>query len=246
MLTYETDGPVARIALGAPPVNALTPDLIEALIAALRRARADTAVRAVILHSAVPRYFSAGLDIAVLRDLDATLRRRMLEALYLGLLDAQFALGKPSIAAVAGAARGGGMTLAVSCNLIVAGEAASFGYPEIDLAVPPAIHLAHLPRITGRHRAYELLFTGRPFGPVEARELGLVARIAEGDVLAEATALARALAEKPPGALADAHAAFMAENDHRASVRRAVDLFCEAVEKDEARRAIDAFARKRR
>src|SRR5262249_56827675 len=86
----------------------------------------------------------------------------------------QYQLGKASIAAVNGAARGGGMTLAVSCDVILAGKSATFGYPEIDLGVLPAIHFVHVPRIIGRHRAFELLFTGRPIDAEQAATLGVV------------------------------------------------------------------------
>ncbi len=246
MIGYSIDGPIACIALRAPPVNALTLALLDELLAALARAAADDAVRAVVLCSDLDRYFCAGLDISVLKDQTPDAIRAVLDRLYTGLLDAQFALGKPSIAAISGAARGGGMTIAVSCNLIVADSGASFGYPEIDVAMIPAIHLAHLPRITGRHRAYELLMTGRAFGPEEAADLGLVARIAKTSALEEAMDLARTLAAKPPAALAAAHAAFMTENDHRASVRRAIDLFCENAAGDEGRKGLATFTERRR
>src|SRR5690606_27889470 len=105
---------------------------------------------------------------------------------------------KPSIAAVAGAARAGGMTLSISCNVIIAGKSATFGYPEIDVGIIPAIHFIHLPAIVGRHRAFELLFSGRAFSAIEAAELGLVSKIVEDDqVLQEARAMARMFAAKP-------------------------------------------------
>lgn len=241
-VSYAIHGPVAVITLTAPPVNALNVPLLDDLLSALSRAGTDEGVRAVVLASGVPRYFCAGLDIKALARAGDAPFRPLLDRLYTGLLDAQFALGKPCIAAVAGAARGGGMTIAVSCNLIVAGEAASFGYPEIDVAMIPAIHLAHLPRIVGRHRAYELLMSGRPFSPAEAHALGLVARLAAGSVLDEALALAETLAAKPPAALRAAHAAFMAENDHRASVQRAIDLFCANAQTPEGLAGLRAFA----
>ena len=60
------------------------------------------------------------------------------------------------------------MTMAISCDVILAGQSATFGYPEIDLGLLPAIHFAHLPQIIGRHRAFELLFSGRSFDAQEA------------------------------------------------------------------------------
>src|SRR6185437_16354996 len=134
----------------------------------------DAAVRAVLLTSAIPGRFCAGLDLGILVGKSDSKVRAFLQELYVRLHDAQYNLGKPSIAAVTGAARGGGMTLAISCDVIIAGAGATFGYPEIDVGVIPAIHFAHLPRIVGRHRAFDLLFTGRTFGADEAAALGLV------------------------------------------------------------------------
>jgi len=176
-LRYEVSDEIAEISLARAPVNALSLSLLEQLIAALRRAAADENVRAVVLASALPRRFSAGLDLRLIAGKPANEVRSLLNTLYVELAEAQHDLGKPSIAAVGGAARGGGMTLAISCDVLVAGESASFGYPEIDLGLVPAIHFVHLPRIVGRHRAFELLFSGRSFGAEEAASLGLVSRI---------------------------------------------------------------------
>src|SRR6202451_2138850 len=82
----------------------------------------------------------------------------------------------PASAAVGGSARGGGMTMAISCDVVLAAQHATFGYPEINIGVLPAIHFAHLPRIAGRHRAFEILFSGRTFDAQEAFELGLVSK----------------------------------------------------------------------
>ena len=85
-------------------------------------------------------------------------------------------MGKPTIASINGAARGGGMTLAISCDMIIASDTASFGYPEINLGLLPAIHFNHLPRIIGRYKAFELLFSGRTFYSDEALTLGLICK----------------------------------------------------------------------
>ena len=95
----ETNG-VAEIVLDRPPVNALTDGMVADLIAALDRAAGDPAVRAVILGSAVPQRFCAGLDLAALERATAEEIRALLDKLYAGIWDAQLKLGKPSIAAV--------------------------------------------------------------------------------------------------------------------------------------------------
>src|SRR5262249_15666265 len=167
--------------------------------------------------------------------------------LYVGLYDAQAQLGKPSIAAVNGAARGGGMTLAVSCDVILAAASAAFGYPEIDLGVLPAIHFVHLPRIIGHHRAFELLFTGRPFNAADAAALGLVNRVVpRAELEAAAHKLAGDFAAKPQAAMRAGRAAFMRQLDdnYRRGIAQAVDDFCQIVGTDAARAKLRAFAEK--
>jgi enoyl-CoA hydratase len=238
----------ARIALDRPPVNALSLDMIRAVIAALRQAAGDPAVRAVVLASAVARRFCAGLDLDLLLGKPAAQVREVLQALYVELHDSQCQLGKPSIAAVGGAARGGGMTMAISCDVILAGEGATFGYPEINIGVLPAVHLAHLPRIVGRHRAFELLFTGRTFGAQEAFALGLVSRVVpDAELDAAAMALGADFAAKSPSVMALGRAAFMRQNDlaYRRSIADAVEDFCNVVMSDAAQEGIRAFMEKR-
>lgn len=248
-VTYAVSDGIARITLSRPPVNALTLGLIQGVVAALKRAAADQAVRAVILTSALPRRFCAGLDLDLLLNADNERIRALLQALYLDLHDAQRALGKPSIAAVGGAARGGGMTLAISCDVILAAASATFGYPEIDIGVLPAIHFAHLPRIVGRHRAFELLFSGRTFGAQEAFELGVVSKVVADAELAIATmALAKTFAAKSPAAMRLGRAAFMRQNDDgaRRRIAEAVEDFCQAAASEAAREGIRAFVEKRK
>jgi enoyl-CoA hydratase len=246
-LRYDVTDHVAEITLARAPVNALNLSLLDQLLDALRRAAADQDVRAVVLTSAVPRQFCAGLDLSVIAGKSEADVRPFLQKLYLELADIQHNLGKPSIAAVTGAARGGGMTLSILCDVIVAGESASFGYPEINVGVVPAIHFVHLPRIVGRHRAFELLFTGRSFGAEEAASLGLVSRVVpDADVLSEARAMARAFAAKSPATMRAARAAFTRTNGlDRASIEAAVDDFCRVVATPDAQEGLRAFAEKR-
>jgi len=246
---YIVRNEVAEILLDSAPVNALTEAMIDDLLAALGRAAQDDSVRAVILGSAVPGRFCAGLKLDALHGASPARRYALVDKLYSQLCDAQFNLGKPSIAAISGTACGGGMTLAISCDVIVAARTATFGYPEIDVGLTPAIHYTHLPRIVGRHRAFDLLFTGRSFDATEAMSLGLVSRVVpEHAVLDEARALARTFCEKPPGVMHMGRKAFMRaiDDDYRRGVAAAVDSFGNVAATDEAREGIAAFVEKRK
>lgn len=246
---YDVSGGIARITLTRPPVNALSLPMIRAVVVAFQRAAADQTARAVVLSSGVAKRFSAGLDIDILLGKGSEEIRPFVQELYVNLYDAQYNLGKPSIAAVGGAARGGGMTMAVSCDVVLAGASATFGYPEIDVGVIPSIHFAHLPRIIGRHRAFELLFSGRAFDATEARALGLVSRIVADDELdAAAMDLAVTFAAKSQTVLRMGRAAFMRQNDldYRRSIANAVEDFCNVAVTDEAQEGLRAFVEKRK
>jgi len=246
---YAVSGAIARITLNRPPVNALSLETIRAVVAAFRRASEDKSVRAVLLASAVEKRFSAGLDLDILLGKSVEEMRPFVQELYVNLYDAQYNLGKPSIAVVGGAARGGGMTMAVSCDVVLAGESATFGYPEIDVGVLPAIHFVHLPRLIGRHRAFELLFSGRAFDAREARELGIVNRVVpDAELDAAATELAAQFAAKSETVMRLGRAAFMRQIDldYRRGIASAVEDFVGVASTDAAQEGLRAFVEKRK
>ena len=244
---YAVADHIATITLARPPLNAFSIAFLDQIIAALRRASADPDARVVILASGIEKMFCAGLDLDIILGSDDATIRAFLNRLYIELWEVQGNMGKPTIAAVDGAARGGGMTLAISCDMIIAGEKASFGYPEINLALPPAIHFAHLHRILGRYRAFDLLFTARTFDAHEALNLGLASRVAP-HALPEALAAARVIAEKSPAAIAFSRAAFHreADRDYTEAVARAVDDFCKLATSRDAQEGLRAFLEKRK
>lgn len=138
--------------------------------------------------------------------------------------------------------------MSISCNVIVAGRSATFGYPEIDVGIIPAIHFIHLPAIVGRHRAFEILFSGRAFGAQEAHELGLVSKIVDDDqVLESAREMARMFASKSSQVMRMGHNAFMRINDrgYRRDIGNVVESFCSVVNTDDAQEGISAFVEKR-
>lgn len=234
--------------MGRAPANAVDHDMIDGLLAAFRAAGEDRSVRAVVLTSALDRVFCAGMDLALMKDAGPTEFRRFLEKLYVQLYDLQYGLGKPTIAAVGGAIRGAGATLAVSCDIIVASADATIGYPEINVGLIPGIHFAHLPRQIGRHHAFELLFTGKPVSAEQAYALGMVNRVVPGSELrGAALEIASDLASKPPEVMRIARAAFMRMNDldYRRSIEGVVDTLCSLIATPETREGILAFLEKR-
>src|SRR5882762_996483 len=198
LVHYTVSDAIAQITLDRAPVNALSMPLIDALLEALEKAKDDASIRAVIICSA-HKVFCAGLDLDIVRGKRGTETKLFLERLYFALNDVQYRMGKPTIAAVDGPARAGGMTIAISCDMIIAGEAATFGYPEIDVGLIPALHFVQLPRLVGKHQALCPLFLGDSFNASTAFRMGLVSEVVpKGTALDRARTIARRFAEKSP------------------------------------------------
>lgn len=247
-IDYAVRARVAEITMRRAPVNAIDHGLIEDINDAYRRAKADPEVRAVILTSAFDRSFSAGMDLAMIRGKRGLDLRRYLEKLYFEMHDLQYRLGKPTIAALVGPARAAGVTLAVSCDVVIAGETASLGYPEILVGVIPAMHFVHLPRQIGRHKAFELLFSGKPVSAAEACAMGLVNRVVpQAEVMEAARQVAGDFAQRSPIVMQLARDAFMRANDfeYRRAIENTVETICNIIETDDAQEGLAAFNEKR-
>lgn len=166
------DGRVARVVLARPPLNVIDLGYAGELCTALEEARASAA--AVLVLEARGRAFSAGVDVRDhLPDRGAEMLREFHRACRL-LHEAEI----PVIAAVQGAALGGGCELTLVCDLVVAAASATFGLPEIRLGVFPPLASVFLPARVPGHVAAEMLLSGRILGAAEARAVGLVNRIA--------------------------------------------------------------------
>ena len=240
---------IANICLKRSPINAFSIDFLNEILITLKEVNNKKDVLAVMVSSSIPNIFCAGLDLDILIDKPILEVRKFLELLYIELWDTQYNMNKPTIAVIDGAARGGGMTLAISCDIIIASDKASFGYPEIDLGLLPAIHFNHLPKIVGRYRAFDLLFSGRKFDADEALSMGLInKKVPRANLLDEATKLATVFTNKSPTAIKLGRAAFMRTNDldYRRGVANAVEDFCNAAMTPDAQEGLKAFLEKRK
>jgi enoyl-CoA hydratase/carnithine racemase len=198
---YATDDAgVATVTLDRPETrNALSDDVLDALIAALERARDDDMVRVVVLASSHERVFSAGGDLkAFAGDTPAI-------AKYLGLdrFPRLFrligALGKPVICAAGGDVLAGAFGIALACDLIVAKRGVRFGCPEINVGVFPFMISALIYRNVDRMKANELMMLGEPIDADEAHRLGLVNTVVDpADFDATVAAWAAKVAAKSP------------------------------------------------
>ena len=248
-IRYEVRDRVAEVTMIREPVNAIDMLLAKEVVDAYTRVRHDPDVRAVILTSDCEAAFSAGMDLKMIRGKTGVDLRNFLEVLYFGMHDAQYRLAKPSIAAVTGPARAAGVTLAVSCDMIVAADDIDLSYPEIDVGVIPAMHYVHLPRQIGRHKAFELLFSGKPISAKEAHERGLLNYAVPRDqVLAKARELAQEMAKKSPTIMRIGRDSFMRANDneYRRTIEYVVDTICHIIDTEDAQEGLNAFVEKRK
>ncbi|MFC4425296.1 3-hydroxyacyl-CoA dehydrogenase NAD-binding domain-containing protein [Deinococcus navajonensis] len=180
------------LSINNPPVNAFSPGVPEGLKAGLDVAAADDSIRAVVIIGA-GRTFVAGADIKTFnmpREQAPDLR---------GTVEKLDGFTKPTVAAIHGTALGGGLELALACTYRVAVPDAQLGLPEVKLGVlPGAGGTQRLPRVVGAAKGLDMMLSGNPVRATEARTLGLVDELVEGDLLTGAVAFARAHADSRP------------------------------------------------
>jgi enoyl-CoA hydratase len=247
VVRVERDEPVAVVLLNRPKqLNALSDELMDALVSALTELDRDDAIRCIVLGGS-ERAFAAGADIAELA------RASAIDLLYQRRVerwDAIRGLWTPLVAAVSGFCLGGGCELALSCDLIVASETARFGQPETGLGIiPGAGGTQRLTRAVGKALAMDVILSGRMLSAREALAAGLVARVVAREAwLDEAKRVARDIASKGPVATRLAKESV----DRAFEVPLAAGLEAErralylAFASEDAREGLQAFVEKRK
>jgi cyclohexa-1,5-dienecarbonyl-CoA hydratase len=200
-LRERRDGAVARVSLARPPHNVLDRPLNRALAESVRRLANDPGVAVLVLDGSEARGFSAGVEVA-----DHTPERiEGMLADFHGAIRALWDAQCVTVAALHGYALGGGLELALACDLVVAEENTRLAFPEIALGCYPPVAAAVLPSRVGRAVASEMVLTGEPFSVERARDLGLVNRACRaGGIEQEVARLLRPLLEKSPAVLREA------------------------------------------
>jgi enoyl-CoA hydratase len=247
LVVVERDGAVGVVLLNRPEaLNALSGELMDALVAALEELDGDTSTRCIVLGGS-ERVFAAGADVGELASASPI---ELYENRRIDRWDAIRALRTPLVAAVSGYCLGGGCELAMACDIVVASETAQFGQPEINLGVlPGAGGTQRLTHAVGKAIAMDVILTGRFLSADEAVRAGLVARVVAREAwLEEAKRVARAIAAKSPVSVRLA----------KESVDRAFDVpltagleferraFYLARASDDATEGLSAFVEKRR
>lgn len=246
----ERDGQIGWIVLNRPAqINAINDDIRRCVPEALAELDADPSIAVIVIRGEGERGFCAGADIKESRGKETSLqvRRRMEKARWIESLDRT---EKPVIAAIHGFCMGGGMELALACDIRFAAPDAVFALPETGLGlIPGGGGTQRLSRVVGAGRAMDILLTGERLNALEARAMGLVSRVATSreTFLTEVCTLASRIAAKPPMATAFVKQAARAATriDLKSGLDLELELFSLLAPMQDVKEAALAFREKR-
>jgi len=245
----ERDGHIAHLILNRPEsLNAIDNTLGEELGAACDSLAADTDVWAIIFRGAGERAFCAGADLKARRDFTPEqwqAQRELFRRMFKQLRD----VPQPMIAAVHGYALGGGTELAMLADFVVASDDAVFGLTEVSLGIiPGGGGTQSLPRLIGRNRAKELIFSARRIRAAEALDLGMVNHVVpRAELVTKATALAQEIMKNSPFAVRQAKWAIDQGSDlpFEDGLQREHEAYMRAIASEDRREGIAAFNERR-
>jgi len=249
-VSSEQDGAVALVTVDHPPVNALSAPLLEELEAELERLDHDASVRAIVIRGAGERAFVAGADISEFPSLRDSSPGEGGSARGIQKLGARMDASRtPFVAAIHGFCLGGGLELAMCCDIRVASEDAQLGQPEIKLGlIPGGGGTQRLPRLVGLGRALLLNLTGEFVDARTAYEWGLVERVVPRDELLDtALDLARTIASRSPVAVSVLRELARTTRDLplEEGLRREADGFRRCLASEDGAEGVAAFLEKR-
>jgi enoyl-CoA hydratase len=249
-ISTEQEGTVAVVTIDHPPVNALSAPLLEELETELERLDADDSVRAIVLEGAGERAFVAGADISEFPSLREAASEEGGSARGIQRLGGRMdAARTPFVAAIHGFCLGGGLELAMCCDIRVASEDAQLGQPEIKLGlIPGGGGTQRLPRLVGLGRALLLNMTGDFIDARTAYEWGLVERVVPREELEEsALGIARTIAERSPVAIGILRELARTTRDLslEEGLRREADGFRRCLASEDGLEGVTAFLEKR-
>ena len=245
LLRVTREGAIARVALNRPPLNVLSRELDQELSATIDALAAERDVAVIVLSGGEARGFSAGVEVA--DHVPATIEAMLAD--FHGVIRALGRCDAVTLAAIHGMALGGGLELALACDLVIAEADATLGLPEITLGCYPPVGAALLPARIGWSAACELVLTGEPLTPDRAYALGLVTRVCAPGSLAAATGdVAKSLLARSPAVLREAKRALRegASHDGSEALRRIEQRYLgELMQLEDAGEGIRAFLDKR-
>jgi len=172
-ILYQKDAGVAKITINRPPLNILNVETLREIAKAFEDVEKDDSIKVMVITGAGEKAFSAGVEI------EDHLPEKISETLesFHKVFHLLFEVNKPTVAVVRGFAFGGGCELASACDIVLASEDAQFGQQEVKVGAIPTVATVLLPRIIGRKKALEIIFTGDTLKAAEAKQIGLINEI---------------------------------------------------------------------
>lgn len=247
-LKWSKDEAIATITISRPPANALSQGLLKELSDVLDEIEPDREIRVIVIHGE-GRFFSAGADIKEFTTVDSSAGFANLGTTGQNLFNRMEKFPKPIIAAIHGAALGGGLELAMACHIRLVSETAKLGLPELQLGLIPGFAgTQRLPKYIGTARAAEMMFTSEPITGAQAAQYGLANHAyPEEDVLDQAYKLARKIAKKSPVSVQAVIQLLNYSKTHEfyEGMKREAELFGEVFTSRDAKEGIKAFIEKR-
>jgi enoyl-CoA hydratase len=247
---YEKRDGIATITINRPQaMNAMNEETIPEILSRLEDAEKDEKVRVIVITGAGEKAFCAGLDLKPMRDINVI---KAVETSKLGqkLTLAIEEVGKPVIAAINGYALGGGLELAMACDIRIASEKARIGQPEVNVGLIPGWGgTQRLPRLVGKGIAKELIFTGKLIDAKTAERIGLINMVVPLENLKSAVEeFARVIMSKPPIAIKLAKELINSsiETDQRTGLVHEAEAFGILSSTEDYREGVSAFIEKRK
>jgi enoyl-CoA hydratase len=247
-LKWSHQDSIATITIARPPANALSSGLLREMSAVLDEMEPNRDIRVIVIHGE-GRFFSAGADIKEFTTVNSSEGFSNLGKFGQDLFDRMEKFPKPIIAAIHGAALGGGLELAMACHIRLVSETAKLGLPELQLGLIPGFAgTQRLPKYVGVSRAAEMLFTSEPITGVDAVQYGLANHaFPEAEVLEQAYKLAGKIAKKSPGSIKAAIQLlnYAKTEEFYEGAKKEAELFGQVFVSNDGKEGIQAFIEKR-
>ncbi|MDM5247953.1 enoyl-CoA hydratase-related protein [Lysinibacillus sp. G4S2] len=248
-LLVEVENNIATITINRPPVNPLNTQVFNELSDVFSKLDEEDDVRAIVLTGSGEKAFVAGADISEMAGLDLVGINKMNKVSRSVFTQIENST-KPVIAALNGMALGGGLELALVCDLRISTEKAKFAFPEVGLGIiPGGGGTQRLPKIVGQGIAKELLYFGEMFDAVRALELGIVNKVVPAEeVIPVAKEWSKKLAQKPPVALQMVKQAVNAGSNTDIESGLIIEAACfgNAFSTEDRKEGLNAFVEKRK
>ncbi|MED4203132.1 enoyl-CoA hydratase [Neobacillus mesonae] len=247
-LKWTSENNIATITIQRPPANALSSGLLRELSAVLDEIEPNRDIGVIVIHGE-GRFFSAGADIKEFTTVDSVQGFSDLGKFGQDLFDRMEKFPKPIIAAIHGAALGGGLELAMACHIRLVSETAKLGLPELQLGLIPGFAgTQRLPKYVGTAMAAEMMFTSEPITGKEAVQYGLANHAyPEAEVLEQAYKLAGKIAKKSPVSISAVIKLlnYAKTEEFYEGMKKEAELFGKVFVSKDAKEGIQAFIEKR-